>query len=729
MQGVSIDERDFDLKDLVKVVWAGRVTAVVISLAFLLLGAAYIVVADNVYSADALVQVENKKDGLGDIRDLGDMVGSSSGTSAEIQIIRSRSILGDVVDSSGLRLEVEAKRIPVLGALYKRPGVAGTRLWRKLFPSYCWGGCGELKLKFDSASEMSGPVSFYVTKSHGGYYEIKNSEDIIVARVKKNEGLEIEDPNNGQRFLATVQGGSVLTGVDYLVTVVPRLQAIQKLSRNLSVVELGRDTGILRLQMEGGDRAVLEDTLSEIANRYIRQNVERRSAEAKQSLEFLSSQLPIVRADLEVAENKLAQFRAENQTIDLSLETETVLERVVLIDRRLSELELKRSELMRIYTSDHPLVGTLIEQKGKLIEEKEQIEASSTELPDLQQDLLRHMREVEVATELYTYMLNKVQELRVVQAGTVGNVRIIDYATAHLNPIKPKKRLVLILSLILGAVVSVIILIILRVFRQGVSDPDVVEEAMGSPVYAVVPFGGNARESSGRGLVAHEQKETIVSEALRSLRTSVHFALSDTKGSSVVAITGPAPNVGKTFIAANLAYTFAESGSRVLFVDADMRRGDSRQLLQVSRSIGLSGLLAGGASQFKIVNSPTHERLDVIDRGKSPPNPSELIMSPRFGALVAEWRDKYDIVIIDTPPVLAVTDPVLIGKHADHVFFVGRAGVTQLHELVESKNRFLRGGVPIKGIVINGMTKKLAQDSRYGQGYGYYNYAYGTQDD
>ena len=220
------------------------------------------------------------------------------------------------------------------------------------------------------------------------------------------------------------------------------------------------------------------------------------------------------------------------------------------------------------------------------------------------------------------------------------------------------------------------------------------------------------------------QPTAVISEAFRSLRTSLHFALADAGPCPVIAISGPAPNVGKTFVAANLAYMLASSGRKVLFVDADMRRGDADKAFDIPRQPGLSHLLIDQAAGNIIKTSNACETLNVIGRGKAPPNPSELLLGERFQSLVTRWKTQYDFIVIDTPPILAVTDASLIARLCDALFLVGRAGKTHMHELVECRKRFERGGISVKGVLINGMTASLAQGGRYGYGYGYYDYKY-----
>ena len=725
----SLGSNEIDLRDVLATILAGKWVIVGATAAAMFLAIVYVTLATPVYQADALIQVEDDRPALSGLADLTGALPSESAIGAEIEIVRSRTVLGNVVDEVGLTAVVEPNRFPFIGEFFARRHPTSSGVAEPLLPftsSYGWGG-ESLDLRRFEVPDAQRAMDIQLVVAGGSSFQILSSGKVITEG-HPEESLEFVDPQTGLTVFLNVRGMSGNPGMRFTLSYVPKLSAIVSLRKPLSVTEIGRDTGVMRLRIEGKDRRKLENILDSISNNYLRQNVERKSAEAQQSLAFLNDQLPQVRRDLEEAENRLARFREENKTIDLTIETESVLQKMVLLDQRLSELDLKRAELTRNYTSDHPVVQTLEEQRSQLLKEKQGLEAESSELPDVQQDLLRYMREVEVSTQLYTYMLYKVQELRVVEAGTVGNVRVLDHAAVAPMPVRPRKLLFIAFAVVLGGLVSVCALFLRRLLRMGVTDPDQVERALDVPVYSVLPFSEDARKAGRekRELIVVSTPDSIISEAFRSLRTSVHFGLGLSEECSVIAVSGPAPNVGKTFVSTNMAAMLAKAGHKVLYVDGDLRRGDGDSKLGVARTPGLSNLLANETRDI-IQKCPGVPGLDVIARGKSPPNPAELVMSVRFSELMDEWRQCYDFVVLDTPPVLAVTDPVIIAKQADALFLVGRAGGTTIHELQECKTRFSRGGVPMKGVIINGMTQGLARNGQYG--YGYYNYKYAPSND
>lgn len=716
---------EVDLRDLFSYFMARRWWILGATVISLVLSGAVSVLARPVYRADALIQVENDESALSGIADFTDTLPSESGIGAELEIVRSRSVLGVVVDALGLTSDVEPLYPPLLGNYFarKHDGEEVVEPPLDFMEKYNWGG-EKLSLKRFFVEGVKAAVTYQIHVESDGAYSIKNANGEQLASGVVGEGYSFQDQNIGALINVFISDIKADEGSIFLIEYTPRLNAIDSLRSNLNVAELGRDTGIMRLQMEGENPDQVRDILDAISVAYLRQNVERRSEEAQKSLKFLTEQIPQVRRDLEAAENTLASFRERNKTIDLTIETESVLDKMVSLDQRLSELEIKRSELRRIYTVDHPLIGTLNEQRQQLVDERRVLENQSSELPEVQQELLRLMREVEVSTELYTFMLNKIQELRVVEAGTVGNVRIIDRAAVSYKPVKPRVSFIMLVGTAAGTLLVLLFLLVRRGLSSGIAEPEAVEKATGVPVYAVLPLSKkrSMRASGREGLVTDITPDSIISESFRSLRTSVHFALGKGEGAQVILFSGPSPNVGKTFVSTNFAFTLAQNGKRVLFVDADLRRGNAAAKFGLERSTGLSELLTSQGGHVKELRQYENKSLWVLPRGKAPPNPAELLMGMRMNHLMTAWKREFDFIVIDTAPVLAVTDPVLVSSYANVVFLVARAGSTQAGELLESVNRFDRGGTKVQGVILNGMTESIASAGKYGYSYSYYSY-------
>jgi tyrosine-protein kinase Etk/Wzc len=273
---------------------------------------------------------------------------------------------------------------------------------------------------------------------------------------------------------------------------------------------------------------------------------------------------------------------------------------------------------------------------------------------------------------------------------------------------------------------SVAFVLVKAAFHKGIESPDEIE-AMGMPVYASIPKSEVQQQLDARKrrknevakLLCESNPADLSIEALRGLRTSLHFAMMEAKN-NVVMISGPAPGIGKSFVSTNFAAVAAKTGQKVLLVDADMRKGYLQKNFNLKWDDGLSDLLSGKLTTEQVIKHSNIDNLDVLTRGHVPPNPSELLMHPRFAEFIQWASDNYDLVIADTPPVLAVTDPSIVGAHAGTTLMVARFGQNTLKELEVAQGRFEQSGIDVKGVIFNAIEKKAS--SSYG--YGYYNYAY-----
>ncbi|HCJ30298.1 MAG TPA: tyrosine-protein kinase, partial [Pseudomonas sp.] len=318
----------------------------------------------------------------------------------------------------------------------------------------------------------------------------------------------------------------------------------------------------------------------------------------------------------------------------------------------------------------------------------------------------------------------------ILRAGTIGNVRIIDNAYAVVEkPAKPIKPLVVLVAIFVGLLVSAMVILLRQVFYRGVESPETIEH-LGIPVYAALPFSAKQEHlyrlrkiRDGRSkLLGIADPADLAIESLRSLRTSLKFAMLEARN-QVLVITSPTPSVGKSFVSSNLASVIAQAGQRVLLIDADMRRGYLAGVFGMAPRNGLSDALAGGLHLAAVVNKTDQPNLHFVASGCSAPNPSELLMHDNFARLLKEAEREYDFVIIDTPPVLAVTDAVLVAQLAGTCLLVGRYGLSTASQVEASKRRLAQNGVLLKGAILNGV-KRRASSTAYETGaYGYYSYS------
>ncbi|QSQ28019.1 polysaccharide biosynthesis tyrosine autokinase [Pyxidicoccus parkwayensis] len=681
-----------------------RVSILGTLVATLLLGAVYTLIATPTWRATSVLQIEQKEASKGGLEELfGDISGH---VATEIEVFSSRELLGRVVDELRLDVAAEPMRFPLWGAMSAR-GHDGPDLveppWSAL-GRYAWGGERIQVDGMEVPAELE-DVPLTLVAGEGGSFKLldEDAAPLLEGRVGTLATTRTDAP---RKVALRVSELRARPGTRFQVVRRSRLQVVESLQRSLRLAEKGVGTGVLTVALEGPDPERINAVLQAIVKHYLWQNVARRNEEAEGALAFLDSQLPGLRAELERAEQALSAQRAGKGTVDPAQETRAILDRGAALDASISQLELQRTELLQRFTRNHPSVRTLDKQLTRLRSERRAVSARLKALPGADAETARLQREVAVANSLYLQLNNKAQEYRVLKSSTVGNARILDAPAVSREPVSPSRPGVLVVSFVMGLTLGIGLAFIRHAIRGGVSAPAVLEARLGLPVFASIPLGKSAalRARDGRTLLARTHPRDVAVESLRGLRTSLQFAMKDAPN-NVVAITGPSPRVGKSFIAVNLAWLLADSGRRVLLVDANLRGGWLHRCFGVERGEGLCELILGSAEPDAVVRSITGGHLSFLSTGALPPNPAELLLSDRFSSLVAWMSAEYDFVLIDTPPILAVTDAALVGRHAGVNVVVVRAGSHPMREVAAAVKRLELNGVHPRGLIFNGVSR------------------------
>ncbi|EPF4793325.1 polysaccharide biosynthesis tyrosine autokinase, partial [Escherichia coli] len=679
---------------------------------FTLLALLYAIFATPIYQADALIQVEQKQANA-ILSNLSQMLPNSQPQSApEITLLGSRMILGKTVDDLNLQIRAKQDYFPVFGRglarlLGEKPNnISISRLYIKNSEG---DEVPEIKLTVLDERNYKLDVGDLVLKGKTGSLLEKDGIALLVDKIEATPGTT------------------------FSIKYVSRLKAISDLQEALEVADQGKNTGMLGISLTGDNPVLIEKIVDSISNNYLAQNIARQAAQDAKSLDFLNEQLPQVRSDLDLAEDKLNKYRQQNDSVDLSLEAKSVLDQIVNVDNQLNELTFRESEISQLYTKEHPTYKALLEKRKTLQDEKAKLNKRVANMPGTQQEILRLSRDVESGRAVYMQLLNRQQELSISKSSAIGNVRIIDNAVTEIKPVKPKKILIVLIGIVFGGIVS-IGLVLLRVFlRKGIESPEQLEE-VGCNVYASIPVAeaytkiteqskkwSRKENKINQGFLAVDNPADLAIEAIRGLRTSLHFAMMESRN-NVLMISGVSQNAGKTFVSSNLSAVIAQTGKKVIFIDTDMRKGYTHKLFNVSNDNGLSDILSGKISIEKSIKKISSAGFDYISRGMAPPNPAELLMHKRFAELINWASENYDIVVLDTPPILAVTDPAVIGHYAGTTLLVARFELNIVKEIEVSIKRFENTGIQVKGCILNGVVKKAS--SYYGYGYSHYGYSY-----
>lgn len=705
------------LATLIEGKWLILIT-ILISLIFSLL---YSFGKTPIYKADALLQVQPDKSGIPGIEDLTGIGSNGSSAGTEIEILKSRKIIGNAVDNLKLTIKANPNKIPLLSNIAKRFVEKGTVGYIpgnfSFLEKYSWSHESIRVSRLEVPEDLINKPLSLITQTGKKYSLFYDQNSILQGEI--NELTESKDG----KVTIKVQELNAPENKEFTILKLSKLKATKLLQKKIETNEKGKKTGIINIALEGRDKKQILEIINNISNSYLEQNQSRSAEEASNALVFLNEQIKPVKERADIAEAKLKDYRINNQTADMSVETQSILKVLAEIDTELQRLSLRKDELKRKYTDNHPTILSISSQTKILDKRRENTIAKISELPETQQELLKLEGEYKVANTIYIDLLNKIQEFKIAKASSVGNAYILDTAEVSDNPVKPKKNIIILFSLILGLILGILIIFLRNALYHKVDNPEKLEEVLGLPVYATIPLSKKVnitksiknKKKKQKTLLAQDYANDPAIESLRSLRTSLHFALLESKN-NIVMITGPSPGIGKSFISSNLAAVISSSNQRVLLVDADMRKGYLHNLLNVSINPGLSDLISGKCSMEDAIHTfkTGDGDFDIITRGQTPPNPSELLMHTNFESFLSELSKNYDLVLIDTPPVHAVTDPTIVGNIAGVVFMVVRQEVHTMKEIEHAVKRLSNNGIETKGFIFNGYK---AKKSSYGYGY------------
>jgi tyrosine-protein kinase Etk/Wzc len=699
----------------------------------LVLGVAYAVMATPIYQSNLLVQVEDSapdaKGFLGEASNLFDVKTPATG---EIQVIRSRMVLGAAVDKTQAYIDAKPRYLPVLGTWLARradglsnPGVFG-------IGGYVHGNESIVVTRFDVPPALEDDEPFLITAQGEGKYTLRHEamDKPLTGTVGQPLHVALED--GAINLLIDKLEGK--RGAEFVVSRASQLRTVEDLQKRLQLAEQGKQSNVINVALEDSDREWLTRILNAIGEQYVQQNVERKAAEAQKTLIFLDEQLPEFKRQLEASEDAYTHFRNKNGTVAFDEEAKGVLAQTIELQTKLLEAQQKRRELVAHFADANLRVKTIDGQIAAIEKEIGGLNMRVSRMPTLQQDALRLERDVRVNSGLYQSLQNNALQLRLVKEGKTGNVRLLDKAVKPKKPIKPQKAQIVALALVLGLLAGMALALMRSWFFRGIQDPQEIEAHTGLSVYSVVPFTaeqmtldqGIAAGAKGIQLLAVTHPDSPSIEALRSLRIALQFATLEA-GNNRVLITGATPSIGKSFVSGNFAAIMAHAGKRVLLIDADMRKGHLNKQFGLPRENGLSELLAGELSTQQAIRSQVLPNLDILTTGKLPTNPADMLMSESFVRLLDTLSAQYELVVIDTPPVLVAADTAAVAPHMGAVLLVARADQTQLGELNESAKRLSHGGKAVSGVIFNGidLTRRHygSQGYRYG-GYRYTKYKY-----
>lgn len=653
--------------------------------AFGSLGVVFARLLPDKFTTTALLQIDTQaRRPTGALGEMADLFQTDARAETETELIQSKSVIGAVVDS--LRLEYQARSANLLRRILRKSGRMDL-----------------YSLRIPPRPPKSKAAPWTAVVQDPNTILLRDSLEAPVLKARKGEWTQriLGADTIGIRFDSLLgEPGEV-----FVVGRGSKTEVVNDIADRLKVVERGRKTGILEMRFTAGSPDKAQSILNAIASEYLNQNIQVRSVEARKSLDYLQQQMPVVRHHLDSLEEILKDYRFQKGTVDIGTETQAMLREKSDLDQQLLILEQRRQELLRLYREDHPTITSLDAQIRQIRKALEGTAQNAKRLPLTQQALVKLTRDIDVNTALYTSLLNNIQQLQVVAGGEAGNARIVDPAFAPTRPSGPSRKPVILAFLLVGLVIGYGFAFLRTGLNEGITDAAGLENASGLPVLGQIPLSNQEKKlrrgkNAKQGILATEDGTDLAIEALRSIRTGIDLTRLQ-KGNEVLCVTGLSVGDGKSFVASNLAALFALLGKRVLLIDADLRRGRLHETFGIKPGIGLAEYLKGEELNESPAKPTTIENLYLIPSGTYPKNPSELLSHKRFNDLLESYHKQVDLIIIDTPPLMLVSDALFSMKRAVCSLLVAESGAHKADDVQECLRRIRLNQIDNLAFILN----------------------------
>jgi tyrosine-protein kinase Etk/Wzc len=686
------------------------------------LSIAYIVLSSPVYKADALIQVEERKSSpLGSLSDVSKALDvQDSPVAGELDILRSRAVMIQAMNATVAQAEVSVKNsVPLVG------GFLSTLLPREanglvdpLFqsPHFAWGGEHVVFKTYEVPDSQQGK-KLELDFIGDGKWSLKDTEgrEVLSGEV----GVPAMSADGYKADISEIVANP---GTQFTVKYVPTQTRLEQLQKVFSATETKRQSGVMQLSFTDTAPVFAARFVNSVAAAYLDSNNKRRAADSERSLAFLNSQLPVVKARVQKAEQALNDYRNKQGTIDVQGEAKNLLDESALVEKSRLEAKLAYQDLAQHWGPGQPQLVAAENKFRALDQRSAELQKRIAHLPSVQQEYLRLARDVEVNNQLYVGLMNNAQQLQIAQAGAGGNAALVDRALVPVRPERPKKSIVVLLGVAFGVVLGFVVTQLIPMLSGRIRDPKRLESMVGIQTLGVLPISPQQLEASSgkssRFMLSHEQGDTPLVEAMDALAHSLQHKLESKEGSKVVLVTSAVPGQGKSMLSANLAYLYAERGLKTLIIDADMRRSTMHRYMHVNRDKGLSNVLDGKLDALKAISQP-YTNLHALPAGKHVRQVRNLLGFERLNKLIESLRDSYDMIVIDSPPVLPMADAAALSKVADATIFVARQGKVSYSEVTESVSRLSKVGTDVDGLVFNGFETSGLRYNYYSNTYKY----------
>ena len=737
MQGYATVPATSDAKEYLRLLLRHKFGLLLTLLLGLGLAWLYLISTDKVYETSALVEVNKPNNYFNSDGSANQTDWNAPTIKEEANLLRSRRVLSPVVDAFGLRTYAEAKRLPVLGAMSQRIPIMAELISNFSFAQkYAWGDATI------DVSELTVPrrledSELTVTVLGPNEYSLSDENQVLIERARVGDQVAVEFSNQGP-LVIQLSEIEAPTGVEFSVVRGSLQSTVTSLRADLSTETTDSKSRMVTVKLRGNDPEHIANLTNAILEEYtsVKLGSQNQSSDAK--LEVYEEQLPRVEAELRAAEVALSEFRRSANSFNQDAQVNFKLAQLDKLETDLLEKEVERDDLLKRYTVNHPTPKRLQKAIDVLQDKIRQVRGTIRSAPNTQRELAILEDELETKRNLFIEISEELSKLQLANVGNVGEVQIIDDALPPRKPVSPSTLLAVAGGTLATLFLYTLYLTLRSALSTVISDQESLERASGLPVYMNIPKssaqrrlgspvtvdprrllpgssdGGDSSKAISSNVLALSKPEDYSIENLRGLRSMLEDVMAEANN-NVLMFTSPLPSMGKSFLSLNLAVLVAQTGKKVLLIDADYQRGQLHKSLGLPSGPGLPEVVRGKSELKETVKATSVPNLYLIARGYTGGSGSEIPSDKEFGAFLDVVAPRFDIAIIDTPPVLSVSTAASLGKHAGSTIMVVKEGEVKEPQLSEALKRLTFSGVRVSGCIMNSSSSPTPKHYTYYQ--------------
>ena len=694
----------------------------------------YLISTPPTFEAAALVEVRDEGNILD--RDNDTQINWNAPTiKEEANILQSRKVLQPVVDLYDLRTNIEANTVPVLGDLTARlPSLASWISGLEFTQAFAWSTVS-LQLSSLEVPRQWEDENLTLIALGNQQYSLQRDGLSVIDSASVGEDIMVKLPPLSPLKIL-VSGLEAPAGVRFDVTRKSLEETINALRHDMSTESTDTKSRMITVKLRGDDPQRTAELVNSIVQQYRDVKLGSETLQSSAELTFYEQSLPSVERELRDAELALSEFRRDANSFDQDTQIKNALGQLDILQRKMIELQIDKDEIAERYTPDHPDIRRANKDIDVLQRKINQLRRNIKSSPDTQRELTVLMQQEETARKVFNEMNEKLKTIRIAQAGNVGSVQIWDPALTPKKPISPNSSLAMVGGTLTTLFLYMLYLTLRSALSTVISDQESLERASGLPVYMNIPrssaqkrltnsptldprrllpgsSSAGKRDTASNKVLALNKPEDYSVENIRGLRSMLEDVMNGAQN-NVLMITSPLPSMGKSFLSTNLAVLLAQAGKRILLIDADYQRGQLHKSLGLAMGPGLPEVLHGQSELKEAVKATSVQNLYCIPRGFMGGNPSgEMPSDKEFGAFINVVAPRFDIAIIDTPPVLSVSTAATLGKHAGSTIMIVKEGEVKEPQLAESLKRLSFSGVRVNGCILNGSSSPTPRHYAY----------------